>query len=101
MPLVAVLVALALAGCQPSEPRKPTRAPGTVATSDDLETVKLFEVDGCRVYRFTEDRTRANAWHYLTTCPGAVVSYRSESCGKGCTRLVPEESPTVRRPGNG
>lgn len=43
---------------------------------------KLFEVDGCRVYRF-EDGGHSR---YFTNCSGATQWH--EGCGKNCTRPV-------------
>jgi len=49
---------------------------------------RLFETEGCVVYRFYDARYR-----YFTNCNGAV-NY-SASCGKNCTRN--EEIPTTGR----
>ena len=34
----------------------------------EIDLAKIFEVDGCNVYRFTDGSTS----NYLTTCPGSV-----------------------------
>lgn len=45
----------------------------------------LFEIDGCKVYRFRD----AGQYVYFTNCRGSTTAFHSESCGKGCTRSVP------------
>lgn len=66
---------LALAGCQ--------KAPESTKGVNGFKVEKLFDYDGCTVYRFYDDRTV-----YFTRCEGSkpTTAY-SESCGKNCTRL--------------
>ena len=73
---IVLLSLLALAGCQ----KNPE---STAHVGNDFKVAKLFEYDGCTVYRFYDDRTV-----YFTRCEGnkPTTAY-SESCGKGCTRL--------------
>ena len=47
---------------------------------DDFEVKQLFEIDGCKMYRFYD-----GAYRYFTTCRNASVQW-NENCGKGCTR---------------
>lgn len=51
---------------------------------------RIFEHEGCRVYKFWVD----NNSRYFTSCSGGT--WWTESCGKGCTRQV--EVPTAVRP---
>jgi len=58
--IAAVLVTLT--GCQ-------SRPLAYVNTANpEVDLAKIFEVDGCNVYRFTDGATTK----YLTTCPGSV-----------------------------
>ncbi len=50
-------------------------------SSDSYNVKKLFEVDGCTVYRFNDARSV-----YFTNCKGETNW--QESCGKNCTRNV-------------
>lgn len=63
-----VLLALFVTGCNKD---------GTHVTPqnavDDFEVKKLFTVDGCTVYRFTDGN-----YHYFTTCKGSVVSRQQQ-----------------------
>ena len=47
---------------------------------DDFEVSFLFEKDGCKIYRFHDNR-----YHYFTNCTETITTI-SESCGKGCVR---------------
>lgn len=67
---IALLLALAGCGMQPESQVK--AGDGTVS--------RLFEVDGCRVYRFVDVGT----YRYFTNCSGSTEW--KESCGKNCTR---------------
>lgn len=77
MKYAIILSMLLLAGCQ----KNPE---STTHVGNDFKVQKLFEVDGCTVYRFHDDRTV-----YFTKCDGvrSNTSY-TESCGKGCTRTI-------------
>jgi hypothetical protein len=52
----------------------------------------MFEVDGCKVYRFTD----ASRFVYFTNCTGETTSYHTETCGKNCNRSVPKIVSTRR-----
>lgn len=77
MKYIVVIVALLLGGCEgKAHPVDPVNA------LDWFSVGKLFEIDGCDVYRF-----RDNGYaHYFTTCKGSVSTTRSIYCGKGCAR---------------
>ena len=77
MKYVIILSVLLLAACQKNPESSTT-------VGDRFNVQKLFEVDGCTVYRFHDDRTV-----YFTKCDGnrANTSYQ-ESCGKNCTRTI-------------
>lgn len=70
-----LLASLALAGCGGAGTSVPTR--GAV---DAFNVERLFEVDGCVVFRFYD---HMNA-HYFTNCAGQTTS--TVACGKGCYR---------------
>ncbi len=76
MKLIAALLAAALVASCGGKPEE-SRAVGV-----DFQVDKLFTVDGCTVYRFTD----GGYYRYFTNCAGSV-SWR-ESCGKHCTREV-------------
>jgi hypothetical protein len=80
-----LMTLLALAGC--------TRgAESTVNASNvNFDVEKLFDVDGCTVYRF-----RDGYYRYFTRCGCTVNTEWRESCGKNCTRHV--EVPTGSMP---
>ena len=80
--LVSALVALAaltaLTGCYKS-PESSTRV------REDFTVERLFEHDGCTVYRFTDGGTA----RYFTRCDGFQTSTSwKEICGKNCTRHI-------------
>lgn len=53
---------LALAGCgKPAE--------SSVRAGSDFKVDKLFTVDGCTVYRFSD----AGHWRYFTNCSGSTA----------------------------
>ena len=74
--ILTLLAVLALTACQ-KDPESSKHVGG-------FQVQKLFEVDGCTVYRFHDDRTV-----YFTKCDGirSNTSY-TESCGKNCTRTI-------------
>lgn len=75
MKFIPLILLALLAGCQ----KDPESSRGVGA----FRIERLFEVDGCTVYRFYDDRTV-----YFTKCDGAKSNTAySESCGKNCTRL--------------
>lgn len=63
---------LLLLGCEAQGEKVP-------GVKESYGVVYLFEVDGCKVYRFNDGRS---VW--FTTCPGQVGAYHG--CGKGCSR---------------
>jgi hypothetical protein len=72
--LAIIAAALALTACARS-------GVGSEHTENpNFQPDKLFTVDGCAVYRFSD----AGSFRYLTTCPGSASSV--VSCGKSCTR---------------
>lgn len=89
----AGIAALALAAACSNDPVS------TQQTDNPAITVGvLFEVDGCKVYRFRD----AGNPVYFTNCIGAEVStFRTEHCGKGCVRRVPVRVQTSREPDHG
>lgn len=57
----------------------------TTQTTNSLVPVdRLFNIDGCTVYRFDD----AGHYHYFTKCANSqhVETSSDEYCGKGCTR---------------
>lgn len=76
MKYLLILAVLALTACQ--------KAPESAKGVNGFKVEKLFDYDGCTVYRFYDDRTV-----YFTRCDGMkpTTAY-TESCGKGCSRLV-------------
>lgn len=46
---------------------------------DDFSVTRLFERDGCKVYRFFD----RGSVHYFTSCPGETET--EQGCGKNCT----------------
>ena len=71
--LIAVAALIALSGCQ-------KQAEATQPVGNGFTVEKLFTVEGCSVYRFTD----ALRPIYYTNCSGAT--HTTESCGKNCTR---------------
>jgi hypothetical protein len=61
------------------------------SSNSNFQVEKLFEYDGCTMYRFKDVRYR-----YFARCPGAVkvMSEHTESCGKSCTRTVNDDIET-------
>lgn len=69
-----ILIALIFAGCE--DKRKPQE---NVKSSNETYQVELlFEVDGCKVYRFMD----CSEVRYFTTCKGAVSWSTTEPSGK-------------------
>jgi hypothetical protein len=81
--LVLLAALLLIAGCE-KEPL--SRA---VSTNREIPVDRLFEIDGCRVYRFYDGRSR-----YFASCAGVTSGSHTEPCGKNCLRTVPDEIPT-------
>lgn len=73
--LFMLAAAIIITGCEKA-PETSTRA------GSDFVVDKLFTVDDCTVYRFTDGgRPR-----YFTNCKGSTQW--SENCGKNCTNSV-------------
>ncbi len=72
--ILIVTVAVCM-GCQ----KKALSEKPTANTQYKVEF--LFEVDGCKVYRFQDGYTQ-----YFTTCEGSVSVGHHENCGKNCNR---------------
>ena len=69
-----ILIALIFAGCgQESQPQKEVET-----TNETYQVELLFEVDGCKVYRFLD----GGYYRYFTTCKGAVSWSTTEPSGK-------------------
>jgi hypothetical protein len=78
-----LLAALGLTGCY-------NDAESTAGSSNaKFEVQRLFTVDGCTVYRFTDAGVR-----YFANCRGSVSADHFASCGKNCTHRVTDEIPT-------
>lgn len=71
--MIAMMVAV-LSGCGMQAESQVKAGAGEVS--------RLFEVDGCRVYRFVD----AGNYRYFTNCSGSTEW--KESCGKNCTRAT-------------
>lgn len=71
--LIVLTALVALSGCQ-------KQAEATQSAGSGFKVEKLFTVEGCSVYRFTD----ALRPIYYTNCSGAT--HTTESCGKNCTR---------------
>jgi hypothetical protein len=77
-------LAISMTGC--AEDSTPAKVRGALA---DFEVGKLFDADGCTVYRFRD----AGRYHYFATCDGSVMEGQTHSCGKSsCSH--DEEVPT-------
>lgn len=78
---MALALALALCSCT-NTPVATEQTSNTNMTAD-----KLFTINGCTVYRFTDN----GSYHYFTDCRGSTSS--RIFCGKGCYR--PDEIQTI------
>lgn len=76
------LILLCVSCAEPAQETRPS-------TNPHVPVELLFEVDGCRVYRF-QDGGRDR---YFAKCPASASTMSTESCGKHCTRDV--EVPTT------
>lgn len=75
MKFIPLILLALLAGCK--------EAPESSKHVGNFKVEKLFEVDGCTVYRFYDDRTV-----YFTNCGNKPTTSYTESCGKNCTRTM-------------
>lgn len=66
----------------------------STTTNAAVPVALLFEHDGCRVYRFTDNGQP----RYYVRCPegAAVMQSHRESCGKSCTSEVPDVTQVPR-----
>lgn len=55
-----------------------SRAP---SSNPNLTVALLFEYEGCKVYRFYDNR-----YVYYTNCQGETAWSETHHCGKGCVR---------------
>ena len=76
---LTILSALILSGCGGTPEGHPK------SSNPSFNVERLFEVDGCRVYRFWDGL----AARYFANCPGSVSWHRNS--GK---TTVPEDVPT-------
>lgn len=74
--LAAALALLALGCSRPGEVL-------TNTTNPEFKVERLFEHQGCQVYRFWDNR----AVYYVVCSDGKAQAEWVEGCGKGCTRL--------------
>ncbi len=67
----------------------------TQSTNSKVPVGKLFELDGCTVYRFADGGRN----HYYTVCGNAVTTSeaRLESCGKNCYTTHYYDTSTANR----
>lgn len=73
---VALAIAvISLTGCE----KEPV---STVYAGNGAQVGKLFTVDGCSVYRFSDGGNNV----YFTNCSGGTQW--TQNCGKNCTRKV-------------
>lgn len=87
--LIAAFALVFLAGCY-ADPVSTART-----NNPQVPVSLLFEHEGCKVYRFTD----AGRERYFANCPNQTSvdgSYRT-TCGKGCTRYVPDNTTTDYR----
>lgn len=77
--ILAASAMLALSACGAETPVKVTET-----NNPNVPVGILFEIDGCRVYRFEDN----NRLVYFSNCYGSVTAADKEHCGKGCTRHV-------------
>jgi len=73
--ILTILALIVLAGCKQGEPVK-----NVTNSKDDFAVQLLFEVDGCKVYRFTDYRTV-----YFSDCRGKIESTYTTRSGKTTT----------------
>jgi hypothetical protein len=81
-----VVLCIAIACSKPAEESHST-------TNSKIPVEKLFEYDGCTVYRF-----RDGDLQYFVKCKNgehSTNSVHTENCGKNCTRDVTKIIPTV------
>lgn len=78
---LSIVVVLALGACT-------KKAETSTHAGREFTVDKLFTVDDCTVYRFSD----AGYQRYFAKCKNSANTSWSESCGKGCTSTY--EVPT-------
>jgi hypothetical protein len=87
MKKIILLALLALAACNPTPAERLE-----VSSNPNFQVERLFEVDGCRVYRFRD----LSYFRYFARCANGTTSTTwIENCGKNCTRPVEVEVQLV------
>jgi hypothetical protein len=84
MKYVVILMVVLITGC--SRPAVETKA----TNNPNVPVSKLFDHEGCAVYRF-DDGGRT---HYYANCGQTVSTATTYSCGKAC--VTNEEISTIR-----
>lgn len=87
--LLLVLVTIALLGCAKDGEAVDAQ---TAVGGADFSVVYLFEVDGVRVYRFSD----GGRYHYFTT-DGTSITDASYTTTVGKTTVVHHEDDSIRR----
>lgn len=67
-------------------------------SNKDVKVELLFEIDGCKVYRFYDSANGSlyNSAKYFTKCAGSSSVSWLESCGKNCVREVEVQTAYVK-----
>jgi hypothetical protein len=91
MPLMKFYIALTslafFIGCE--DEINPAKTVKAIPTSNiDYKVVLLFEVDGCKVYRFKDYYSR-----YFTNCSPGIIGGHYQSSGK-TSHYVDDSNPT-------
>ena len=81
--LAAALALLALGCSRPGEVQ-------TNTTNPEFKVERLFEHEGCKVYRFLDNR----AVYYVVCDSAKAQASWVEGCGKGCARQM--STPTTQ-----
>ena len=86
MKLALALAAVLLTGCL-SDPESMAQS-----SNPQVEVQRLFQVDGCQVYRFAD----GGRPHYFARCGQQVrtIGTYSEPCGKNCRTELDEDIST-------
>lgn len=74
-----IAITIFLSSCTAQEPVSTEKS-----NNPNLPVAHLFDIDGCRVYRFRDN----GRYVYFTNCDGSTQSFNQESTGKTST-LVP------------
>ncbi len=86
---LVIVVALTACATDPPDSRAQMVAKDSVAL--------LFEYEGVRVYRFGD----GSRYHYYAVprngAFASAFSEWSETCGKGCEKVITEDFPTITR----